>query len=81
MSAQTDRFAEPRVSSAGVWWNPTDYKSIDQTPYLAYLDKEEEKVRAMQHALETDRDDDYTAAAYNRTTFEDEKPVITADDI
>lgn len=36
-----DRFAKPCTSSAGVRWEPTDYKSIDQTPYLDYLDRQD----------------------------------------
>lgn len=43
-----DRFGKPVIFSTGVHWNPTDYKSIDQTPYLAYLDKEDYKVRTQQ---------------------------------
>jgi hypothetical protein len=59
-----DRFASPVVFPTGVRWEPTDYKSIDQTPYLDYLDREEEKVRAFQKAA--GRDDDYSPAAMAR---------------
>lgn len=45
-----DRFAIPETFPSGVRWEPTDSKPLDQTPYLAYLEKEEEKVREMQGA-------------------------------
>jgi hypothetical protein len=64
-----DHFCSPVTFSTGVQWTPTDPKPLDQTPYLAYLDKEEEKVRAMQ--AELDRDDDYSVRAYNRTISEE----------
>lgn len=43
-----DRFADSVIFNTGVIWNPTDHKPLDQTPYLAYLEKEEDKVRAEQ---------------------------------
>lgn len=48
------RFEAPYVCSSGVRWEPTAYNHIDQTPYLAYLEKEEETVRATQRGLDRD---------------------------
>ena len=46
-----DRFSEPQTFKTGVRWNPTDPKGMDQTPYLEYLEKNEEKTRKMQEEL------------------------------
>lgn len=51
---EDDRFANAVIFNTGVIWNPTDYKSIDQTPFLAYIKKEEEKARAMQHFMQAE---------------------------
>lgn len=53
------RFLRPMTSKSGVRWEPTDPKDLDQGPYLAYLEKEEDKVRGMQGATpEFDRPKD-----------------------
>lgn len=68
---EDDRFANAVIFDTGVVWNPTDYRSMDQTPYLKYLDKHEDKVRAFQAGV--GRDDDYSPAAMERDeTMEDE---------
>ena len=46
-----DRFSAPQVFKTGVRWQPTDYKPMDQTPYLAYAEKHAEKVRKLQEEL------------------------------
>lgn len=46
-----DRFSEPQTFSTGVRWNPTEYRPIDQTPYLEYLEENEDKTRAFQKDL------------------------------
>lgn len=51
---EDDRFAKPVVFPSGVRWEPTDYKSIDQTPYLEYLERNEEKTRAMQQFMQAE---------------------------
>lgn len=48
----TDRFSEPQEFKTGVRWAPTDYKEIDQTPYLEYLEKNKEKTRRMKEGLD-----------------------------
>lgn len=48
-----DRFSEHYVTKSGVRWAPSDYKGLDQTPYLAYLEKEEDKVRQYQREQTT----------------------------
>lgn len=35
------RFSNPQTFPSGVRWEPTDYKPIDQTPYLDYLERTE----------------------------------------
>lgn len=45
---EDDRFGKHVTFPSGVRWEPTDYKPIDQTPYLDYLERNEEKTRAMQ---------------------------------
>lgn len=47
-----DRFGAHQTFKTGVRWAPTDYKPIDQTPYLEYLEKNEEKTRRMQEGLD-----------------------------
>jgi hypothetical protein len=46
------KFGCPTLLDSGVWWIPTDYKPMDQTPYLVYLDEHEDKTRAIQLELE-----------------------------
>lgn len=38
-----DRLSKPVRFKSGVRWEPTEYQSIDQTPYLAYLEKNEDR--------------------------------------
>lgn len=55
-----DRFANHVKFPSGVRWEPTDYKAIDQTPYLAYLEKEglytEEELRVLLDMVESSRE-------------------------
>lgn len=77
-SSSNDRFREPKTFPTGVQWNPTDPKPLDQTPYLTYLDKEEEKVRAYQtHHIRwpwCERSDAHEHTDTLRGTFVDGKP-------
>lgn len=46
---QVDPASDAKRQAQGLpVYRPTDPKDIDQTPYLAYLDKEEDHVREMQ---------------------------------
>lgn len=46
-----DRFSAPQEFVTGVRWQPSDYKPMDQTPYLEYANKHAEKVRKLQEEL------------------------------
>jgi hypothetical protein len=47
----TDRFGAHQTFSTGVRWAPSQYKEIDQTPYLDYLEKNEDKTRELQKEM------------------------------
>lgn len=46
-----DRFGAHKTFKTGVEWAPTDYKELDQTPYLEYLEKNADKTRETQKEL------------------------------